>query len=133
MKIAFYSAALGDLTLAEAAEWGRQAGFDGVEIDIARHVHDPTETAKAVEIARGAGLEVCAVTVFGNLLDQNVDKRNRVRDLVKTVLAEASKAAVPALVVFPAAMKQFPRTKTIMILPRSWSRWLRPAQPARRS
>jgi sugar phosphate isomerase/epimerase len=101
MKIAFYSAALGDLTLAEVAEWGQQAGFDGVEIDIARHVHDPTETAKAVEIVRSAGLEVCAVTVFGNLLDQNVDKRNRIRDLVKRVLAEASKAAVPALVVFP--------------------------------
>ena len=46
MKFAFYSAALGDLTLAEVAEWGRQAGFDGVEIDIGRHVHDPTRNGE---------------------------------------------------------------------------------------
>ena len=97
MKFAFYSAALGDRPLAEVAEWGRQAGFDGLEIDIARHVNDPAKTAKAVEIARDAGLEVCALTVFGNLLDQNPDARDRVRDLVKRVLAEASKAGVPAL------------------------------------
>ena len=101
MKFAFYSAALGDLPLVEVAEWGRQAGFDGVEIDVGRHVHDPTKTAKAVEIARGAGLEVCALTVFGNLLDQHDNERNRVRDLARRVLAEASKAGVPALVVFP--------------------------------
>ena len=68
---------LGDLPLAEVAEWGRKAGFDGLEIDIARHVQDPTKTAKAVEIARGAGLEVCALTVFGNLLDQNGEERAR--------------------------------------------------------
>jgi sugar phosphate isomerase/epimerase len=101
MKFAFYSAALGDLSLAEVAEWGKEAGFDGLEIDIARHVQDPTKTAKAVEIARGAGLEVCALTVFGNLLDQNDEERERVRNLVKRVLAEASKAGVPALVIFP--------------------------------
>ena len=77
MKFAFYSAALGDLPLAEVTEWGRQAGFDGVEIDIRRHVKDPTGTANAVEIARGAGLEVCALTVFGNLLDQNDSERDR--------------------------------------------------------
>jgi sugar phosphate isomerase/epimerase len=101
MKFAFYSTALGDLPLAEVAEWGRKAGFDGLEIDIARHVQDPTKTAKAVEIARGAGLEVCALTVFGNLLDQNDEERKRVRDLVTSVLGEAAKAGVPALVVFP--------------------------------
>jgi sugar phosphate isomerase/epimerase len=101
MKFAFYSAALGDLPLAEVAEWGRQAGFDGLEIDIGRHVNDPTRTTNAVEIVRGAGLEVCGLTVFGNLLDQHDNERNRLRDLVRRVLAEASKAGVPALVVFP--------------------------------
>jgi sugar phosphate isomerase/epimerase len=101
MKFAFYSAALGDLPFAEVAEWGRKAGFDGIEIDIRRHVGDCTRTANAVEMARGAGLEVCALTVFGNLLDQHDDERNRVRELVSGVLAEAAKALVPALVVFP--------------------------------
>jgi sugar phosphate isomerase/epimerase len=101
MKFAFYSAALGDLPLADVAAWGRQAGFDGVEIDIRKHVNDPAETVNAVEIARGAGLEVCALTVFGNLLDQNDNERNRVRDLARRVLVEASKAGVPGLVVFP--------------------------------
>jgi sugar phosphate isomerase/epimerase len=101
MKFAFYSAALGDLPLAELAEWAKQAGFDGVEIDVARHIHDPVHTASAIEIVRNAGLEVCALTVFGNLLDHNAGERNRVRDLVKRALAEATEADVPALVVFP--------------------------------
>lgn len=101
MKIAFYSAALGDLPLVEVAEWGREAGFDGVEIDIARHVPDPAKTTKAIEIARSARLEVCALTVFGNLLDQNAGERDRVRGLVKSVLAEASNVGVSALVLFP--------------------------------
>jgi len=101
MKFAFYTAVFGDLPLTEVAEWAKQAGFDGLEIDIARHVHDPVNTVSAVEIVRSAGLEVCALTVFGNLLDQNAAERHRVRDLVKRVLIEASKAEVPALVVFP--------------------------------
>src|SRR5215831_1682923 len=101
MKFAFYTAVFGDLPLTEVAEWAKQAGFDGLEIDIARHVHDPVNTVSAVEIVRSAGLEVCALTVFGNLLDQNAAERHRVRDLVKRVVIEASKAEVPALVVFP--------------------------------
>jgi len=101
MKFGFYTAVFGDLSLQEVAEWAKQAGFDGVEIDVARHVNDPVNTTSAVEMVRNAGLEVCALTVFGNLLDQNAGERNRVRDLVKRALAEATEADVPALVVFP--------------------------------
>ncbi len=101
MKFAFYTSVFGDLSLQEITGWAKDAGFDGVEIDFGRHIKEPEHTASAVGIAREAGLEVCAITVFGNMLDRDADARNRIRNQVSQVFAEASGINIPALVVFP--------------------------------
>jgi len=101
MKLAFYTSVFGDLSLQKVVGWAKDAGFDGVEIDFGRHIREPENTASAVGIARAAGLDVCAITVFGNLLDRDADARNRIRNRVTQVLADASEINIPALVVFP--------------------------------
>jgi sugar phosphate isomerase/epimerase len=101
MKFAFYTSVFGDLSLQEIVGWAKPAGFDGLEIDFGRHIRVAENTAAAVKIARDAGLDVCAITVFGNLLNPDAGERHRIRDRVKSVFAEASANSVPALVVFP--------------------------------
>jgi len=101
MKFAFYTSVFGELSLQEVAGFAQDGGFDGVEIDFGRHIREPENTASAVGIAREAGLEVCAITVFGNLLDRDADARNRIRNRIAQVFAEASGIKIPALVVFP--------------------------------
>jgi sugar phosphate isomerase/epimerase len=101
MKFAFYTSVFGELSLEEIARWANDAGFDGVEIDFGRHIREPENTASSVGAAREAGLEVCAITLFGNLLDRDADARERIRDRVTQVLADATRINVPALVVFP--------------------------------
>ena len=101
MKFAFYTSVFGDLSLQEIVEWAKPAGFDGLEIDFGRHIREAENTPAAVKIARDAALEVCAITVFGNLLNPDTGERRRIRDRVKSVFAEASANSVPALVVFP--------------------------------
>jgi len=101
MKFAFYTTVFSDLSLEEVAGWAKGAGFDGVEIDFGRHIREPENTATAVGIARETGLEVCAITLFGNLLDRDADARNRTRNRVIQVFGEATRMNIPALVVFP--------------------------------
>jgi len=111
MKFAFYTSVFGELSLQEIAGWAKDAGFNGIEIDFGRHVREPENTAGAVGIAREAGLEVCAITVFGNLLDPDADARARIRSRVSQVLAEASRLQVPALVVFPGRNESIPEER----------------------
>jgi len=101
MKFAFYTTVFSDLSFEEVAGWAKGAGFDGVEIDFGRHIREPENTATAVGIARETGLEVCAITLFGNLLDRDADARNRTRNRVTEVFGEATRLNIPALVVFP--------------------------------
>jgi sugar phosphate isomerase/epimerase len=101
MKFAFYTAVLGDLPLPEVVAQAKGAGFDGVEIDFGRHVRGPENTTKAIEVALQGGLEVCAITIFANLLDPDAKARDRVRNQVSQVLVEGSKMNLAAVVVFP--------------------------------
>ncbi len=101
MKFAFYTSVFGELSLPEVVGWAKKAGFDGVEIDFGRHIQAPENTAGAIRVARDAGLEVCAITVFGNLLNPDSNARDLIRGRVSQVLSEASGLKIPALVVFP--------------------------------
>jgi sugar phosphate isomerase/epimerase len=93
MKFAFYTSVFGDLSLQEIVEWTKPAGFDGLEIDFGRHIRVAENTATAVKIVRDARLEVCAITVFGNLLNPDAGERHRIRDRVKGVLGQQRSGA----------------------------------------
>jgi len=38
MKIAFYTSTLGDQPAQEVIRWAKTAGFDGIELDVNRHL-----------------------------------------------------------------------------------------------
>ncbi len=101
MKFAFYSAALGDEALDQVAVWASNAGFDALEIDFLRHLNLANDWHAALRSVREPGLEVCAITLFGNLLDSNQTQRNRLREQARELALFAAESGVPAIVLFP--------------------------------
>ena len=53
MKIGFYTSTLGDRPINEVIEWAKQAGFDGIEIDVNRHLGAPGSLSAVAELRRG--------------------------------------------------------------------------------
>src|SRR5947209_19302130 len=101
MQIGFYTAALGDQPLDEVARWAAGAGFSALEVDVGRHVGDPSSARAVVEAVRSHGLEVCALTTFGNLLDADRAARERTRATVRATLDAAIALGVGTVVTFP--------------------------------
>jgi sugar phosphate isomerase/epimerase len=104
MKVAFYTSTLGDQPAHEVIQWAKQAGFDGIEIDVNRHLSDSSGTI--IELARSAGLDVPSITLFGNLLHSDEAERQKIRSRARAVAKEAIDARVPALVLFPGRNEQ---------------------------
>ena len=99
MKVAFYTSALGDQPVHEVVQWAKQAGFDGIEIDVNRHLSGSSGTI--IELARSVELDVPSITLFGNLLHSDQAEREKIRSQARAVAKEAINAGVPTLVLFP--------------------------------
>lgn len=100
MKVAFYTSTLGDQPAHEVIQWAKQAGFDGIEIDVNRHLAGPESVRTVVELARNAQLDVPSITLFGNLLHSEQAEREKIRSHARCVAQEAIDAKVPNLVLF---------------------------------
>ena len=100
MKTGFYTAVLADLPLAEVAEWAAGVGFDAVEVDVARHLSGPSGIAAGVGAVRRHGIEVCALTYFGFLLDGDAATRERTRGGVAATVDTAAECGVDLVVTF---------------------------------
>jgi sugar phosphate isomerase/epimerase len=100
MKIAFYTSTLGDQPVQEVIRWAKATGFDGIEIDVNRHLSGPESPGTIIELARGGQLEVPSITLFGNLLHSDPAERERIRSRARGIAQEAIDAKVPVLVLF---------------------------------
>jgi sugar phosphate isomerase/epimerase len=100
MKMGFYTAVLADLPVAEVAGWAAEVGFDAVEVDVARHLGGPPGITAGVEAVRRHGVEVCALTYFGFLLDGDPVARKRTRAGVTATLDAAAESGVDLVVTF---------------------------------
>src|SRR4051794_4051409 len=101
MQIGFYTAVFGDQPIDEVARWAADAGFSSLEVDVGRHVGDPSHAWTVVEAVRSHGLEVCALTTFGNLLDADRAARERLRTTLRTIIDAAIEMGVGIVVTFP--------------------------------
>jgi len=61
MQIGFYTTGLGEQPIEEVAFWAAEAGFDTLEVDVTRHVGDPTRVCQVVEMVRRAGVDAALV------------------------------------------------------------------------
>jgi sugar phosphate isomerase/epimerase len=69
VKLGFYTACLPDLSIEEVAGFAAEAGFETLEIDVGAHLGDPREAGQKLRAVRAEGVEVCALTSGGGLLD----------------------------------------------------------------
>jgi sugar phosphate isomerase/epimerase len=100
VKTGFYTAVLADLPIAEVAEWAAHVGFDAVEVDVARHLGGPSGIGSGVEVVRGHGIEVCALTYFGFLLDGDAAAEERTRLGLEATVDAAADSGVDLVVTF---------------------------------
>jgi sugar phosphate isomerase/epimerase len=104
MKVAFYTSTLGDQPAHEVVQWAKQAGFDGIEIDVNRHLSGSPGTI--IELARSTQLDVPSITLFGNLLHSDQAEREKIRSRARAVAREAIDTRVPTLVLFAGRNEQ---------------------------
>src|SRR5882724_11337059 len=101
MKIGFYTSTFNDRPLEEVLDFAKDAGFDAIEIDVGGHVKSPDNVGPAVAKARERGLFVSSITLFGNQLDPDVERRKELRARTADFAKAAGDAEVPILVIFP--------------------------------
>jgi sugar phosphate isomerase/epimerase len=106
MKIAFYTSTVGDQPAPEVIHWAKEVGFDGIEIDVNRHLSGPEAPTAIIELARNTGLEVPSITLFGNLLHPDAAERETIRSRAYVIAQEAIQAKVPVLVLFAGRNEQ---------------------------
>jgi sugar phosphate isomerase/epimerase len=106
MKIAFYTSTLGDQPVQEVIHWAKSAGFDGIELDVNRHLSGPEPAGTIIELARSIELEVPSITLFGNLLHPDKTEREKIRARAQAIAQEAIQAKVPVLVLFAGRNEQ---------------------------
>jgi sugar phosphate isomerase/epimerase len=100
MKVAFYTSTLGDRPIDEVIKWAKETGFDGIELDVNRHLSGPESASAIIELARSTQLEVPSITLFGNLLHSDRSERQKIRARARAMAQEAIGAKVPVLVLF---------------------------------
>jgi sugar phosphate isomerase/epimerase len=101
MKIAFYTSTFKDRQIEEVLDFARQTGFDAIEIDIGGHIKTPENVAAVMREAADRGLDVAAVTLFGNQLDPDRDKRAALRQQAREFAHALEEAGAPIFVIFP--------------------------------
>lgn len=106
MKVAFYTSTLGDQPAHEVIKWAKATGFDGIEIDVNRHLSGPESAETIIELARSAQLDVPSITLFGNLLHSDHAEREKIRSRARSIAQTAIDAKVPNLVLFAGRNEQ---------------------------
>jgi sugar phosphate isomerase/epimerase len=101
MKIAFYTSTLGDQPINEIIRWAGISGFDGIEIDVNRHLSGAEQLPAILEEANNNNLAVCSITLFGNLLHPEIEERKQIRERARSAAQDAIDSGVPFLVLFP--------------------------------
>ena len=101
MKIAFYTSTFNDRPVEETLDFARDAGFDAIEIDIGGHIKTPDRVGAVMRAAADRGLAVAAVTLFGNQLDPDAEKRASLRARTRDFAQALAVSGAPILVLFP--------------------------------
>lgn len=86
MQTGFYTRVLDDLSLEAVAQWAAAVGFDALEVDVARHIGSPSGIAAGVETVHRYGIDVCAWTHFGFLLDSDTSAMEQTRESVSAIV-----------------------------------------------
>jgi len=100
MKIGFYTSTFNDRPLEEVLDFAAEAGFDAIEIDAAGHIKRAGNVAAAVAKARERQLFVASVTLVGNQLDPEAERRAELRARTADFAQAVGEAGVPILVIF---------------------------------
>jgi len=101
MKIGFYTSTFNDRPVEEVLDFARGSGFDAIELDVGGHIKSPDNVAPVVAKARERGLFVSSITLTGNQLDPDADKRRDLRARTSAFAKAVGEAKVPILVIFP--------------------------------
>ncbi|HEX8993404.1 MAG TPA: sugar phosphate isomerase/epimerase [Anaerolineales bacterium] len=116
MKLGFFTAALPDNTLEQAAQWGAESGFQAIEIACWPHEKatrryagvshidvNALDQAKAKDIRKmldGLGLTISALGYYPNPLHPDPDHRQTVIGHLKKVIEAAASLEVPVVGTF---------------------------------
>lgn len=101
MRIGFYTSTFNDRPVEEVLDFAQDSGFDAIEIDVGGHIKVPENVAPVVAKARDRGLFVSSITLTGNQLDPDADKRRDLRARTAAFAKAVGDARVPILVIFP--------------------------------
>jgi sugar phosphate isomerase/epimerase len=101
MRVGFYTSTYNDRPLEEVLDFAKDAGFEAIEIDVGGHIRTADNLASAVAKARERGLFVASVTLVGNQLEPDREKRKELRAFTLDFAHASAEAKVPILVIFP--------------------------------
>lgn len=101
MRIGFYTSTFNDRPLEEVLDFASEAGFDAIELDVGGHIGTPDKVAGAVAKARDRGLFVSSITLTGNQLEPDPEKRKDLWRRTHEFAAAVGAEQVPVLVIFP--------------------------------
>jgi sugar phosphate isomerase/epimerase len=100
MQTAFLTRALQTESLGTVAEWAAATGFDALEVDVTGHMGGASGVPEGVALVRSHGLEVCALTCFGFLLDSDPRQANKTRETVRATVEMAAQMGGGLVVTF---------------------------------
>ncbi len=116
MKLGFFTAALPDSTLEQAAQWGAESGFQAIEIACwpleraarryagVTHIDvtdlDKTKAKEICNMLDGYGLQISSLGYYPNPLHPEVDHRETVITHLKKVIEGAALLEVPIVGTF---------------------------------
>jgi sugar phosphate isomerase/epimerase len=100
MRIGFYTSAFSDRPLDEVLEFAKEAGFDAIELDVGAHIKTPSNVVASVTKARDRGLFVSSITLVGNQLEPEGEKRKELRQRTHHFAEAIGEAKVPIFVIF---------------------------------
>jgi sugar phosphate isomerase/epimerase len=116
MKLGFFTAALPDSTLEQAAQWGAESGFQAIEIACwprekatrryagVSHIDvaglDPAQAKETCKMLDGYGLTVSSLGYYPNPLDPDAEHRETVIGHLKKVIEAAAMLEVPVVGTF---------------------------------
>ncbi|MGH6926465.1 MAG: sugar phosphate isomerase/epimerase family protein [Propylenella sp.] len=101
MKVGFYTSTFNDRPVEEVLDFAKDAGFEAIEIDVGGHIRTADNLGPVVAKARERGLFVASVTLVGNQLEPDREKRKVLRATTFGFAQASAEARVPILVIFP--------------------------------
>lgn len=101
MKIGFYTSTFNDRPLDEVVDFAEKSGFDAIELDVGGHIKSPDKVAGAVAKARQRNLFVSSITLFGNQLEPDAQKRQELHAKTRDFAKAIADTGVPIFIIFP--------------------------------